>query len=127
MARIPGSVAAREGMQLALEQAAIAREEGEIPVGAVVMRGGDVIAAAHNETVALGHPTAHAEFLAIHRALRAVLLADSLRSPLIASGFRQVKQFSCLRTATEVLGVYNEVARAKVVPTVATPPPVRGR
>ncbi len=63
----------------------------------------------------------------IARGIREVLLDDSLRAHLIASGFRQVKQFSWRRTATEVLGVYNEVARAKVVPTVATPPPVRGR
>lgn len=56
-------------MRLALEQAGIARDEGEIPVGAVVVRDGTVVASAHNETVSLGHPTAHAEFLALHRAL----------------------------------------------------------
>jgi tRNA(adenine34) deaminase len=66
---IPVSAADLDGMRLALAQAKVARDEGEIPVGAVVMRDGAVIAAAHNETVALGHPTAHAEFLAIHRAL----------------------------------------------------------
>jgi len=56
-------------MRQALEQARLARDAGEIPVGAVVMRGGEVVATAHNETVELHHPTAHAEFLAIHRAL----------------------------------------------------------
>lgn len=56
-------------MRLALEQAELARDAGEIPVGAVIMRGGEVVAAAHNETVELNHPTAHAEFLAIHRAI----------------------------------------------------------
>jgi tRNA(adenine34) deaminase len=56
-------------MALALEQARVARDEGEIPVGAVVVLDGEVVASAHNETVELGHPTAHAEFLAIHRAL----------------------------------------------------------
>ncbi len=66
---IPVSAADVDGMRLALAEAERARDEGEIPVGAIVMQGGAVIAAAHNETVALGHPTAHAEFLAIHRAL----------------------------------------------------------
>jgi tRNA(adenine34) deaminase len=56
-------------MRLALAQAALARDAGEVPVGAVVQRGGVVVAAAHNETVDLHHPTAHAEFLAIHRAM----------------------------------------------------------
>lgn len=56
-------------MRHALAQAELARDAGEIPVGAVVVRGGEVVASAHNETVELHHPTAHAEFLAIHRAL----------------------------------------------------------
>jgi tRNA(adenine34) deaminase len=74
---IPVLAADLDGMRLALAQAEHARDEGEIPVGAVVMQGGLVIAAAHNETVSLGHPTAHAEFLALHRAL-ADLGADRL-------------------------------------------------
>lgn len=56
-------------MRLALAQAELARDAGEVPVGAIVMRGGEVVASAHNETVELHHPTAHAEFLAMHRAL----------------------------------------------------------
>ena len=43
-----------------------------MPVGAVVMRQGAVIAAAHNETEARHDPTAHAELLAIQRALQSV-------------------------------------------------------
>ncbi len=66
---IPVAAADVAGMQLALAQAEIARDEGEIPVGAVVMQNGVVVGSAHNETVSLGHPTAHAEFLALHRAL----------------------------------------------------------
>lgn len=69
MTGIPVSAADEAAMRLALEQAGIARDEGEIPVGAVVVRDGTVVASAHNETVSLGHPTAHAEFLALHRAL----------------------------------------------------------
>src|SRR5665213_3382739 len=56
-------------MRLALDQAIAARDAGEVPVGAVVVRDGEVVASAHNETVELHHPTAHAEFLALHRAL----------------------------------------------------------
>lgn len=52
---------------LALAEAAVAA--GEVPVGAVVVREGQVLGASHNETVATGDPTAHAEFLAIRRAL----------------------------------------------------------
>jgi tRNA(adenine34) deaminase len=55
-------------MRLALEQAELASGEGEIPVGAVVMAGRQVIAAAHNLPVSLRDPTAHAEILAIRDA-----------------------------------------------------------
>ena len=58
-------------MRAALAEAARAAAAGEMPVGAVVVRGGQTIAVAHNETVALRQPTAHAEWLAIHRALAA--------------------------------------------------------
>jgi len=42
---------------------------GEVPVGAVVYRDGTVVARAHNESVARRDPTAHAELLAVQRAL----------------------------------------------------------
>jgi len=56
-------------MRWALDLASRAGALGEVPVGAVIVRGGKVIAEAHNETVARGDPTAHAELLAIQRAL----------------------------------------------------------
>jgi len=59
-------------MEAALEQARLAATKDEVPIGAVVMRGDDVIAAAHNETIARSNPTYHAEFLAIERALEAL-------------------------------------------------------
>jgi tRNA(adenine34) deaminase len=59
-------------MTTALEQARHAAAEDEVPIGAVVMRGDEVIAAAHNETIARKNPTYHAEFLAIERALEAL-------------------------------------------------------
>jgi tRNA(adenine34) deaminase len=60
------------GMQAALLEAGRAAGRNEIPVGAVVMRDGRVIAAAHNETEQRHDPTAHAELLVIQRALRAL-------------------------------------------------------
>jgi tRNA(adenine34) deaminase len=59
-------------MQAALLEAGRAAGRNEIPVGAVVMRDGRVIAAAHNETEQRHDPTAHAELLVIQRALRAL-------------------------------------------------------
>ncbi len=55
-------------MALALEQARKAVRAGEVPIGAVIMKDGEIVAAAHNETRALPDPTAHAELLAIRRA-----------------------------------------------------------
>ncbi|MCD8284291.1 MAG: nucleoside deaminase [Opitutae bacterium] len=59
-------------MALAFNEAIAAWNEDEVPVGAVVARGGIVIAAAHNRTIAATDPTAHAEMIAITQAARAV-------------------------------------------------------
>jgi tRNA(adenine34) deaminase len=61
-----------EAMRLALDQAAAAVVHGDVPIGAVVLRGGAVIAARHNERELTGDPTAHAEVLAIRDAARVV-------------------------------------------------------
>lgn len=58
-------------MRLALEQAARAAALGEVPVGAVVVRGGEVLATGHNLTHTLQDPSAHAEMVAIRRAAQA--------------------------------------------------------
>ncbi len=52
-------------MRLALDQAQIAYEMGEVPIGAVVVSSGRVIARAHNLTERLNDPSAHAEMQAI--------------------------------------------------------------
>ena len=52
-------------LALALKEALAAFDEGEVPVGAVVVLGGQVIGRGHNRREALGDPTAHAELLAI--------------------------------------------------------------
>ena len=56
----------------ALKQARLAADAGEVPVGAVILRDGVVIAAAHNAPRALADPTAHAEILAIRAAAKAL-------------------------------------------------------
>ena len=65
-------------MAQALAQARAAIDAGEVPIGAVVVRDGAVIAAAHNRPRTLHDPTAHAEILAIREACRA---AGSQRLP----------------------------------------------
>ena len=57
-------------MALALDEARAAAARGEVPVGAVVVRDGEVMARAGNRTRELADPTAHAEMLAIREACR---------------------------------------------------------
>ena len=61
-----------QAMQVALQQAQLASESGDVPVGAVVMHDGQIIAARHNEREATGDPTAHAEILALRDAATAL-------------------------------------------------------
>jgi tRNA(adenine34) deaminase len=57
-------------MQLALEEAKRAAARGEVPVGAVLVRDGEVVSAAGNRTRELSDPTAHAEIVVIREAAR---------------------------------------------------------
>jgi tRNA(adenine34) deaminase len=59
-------------MHLALEQAREAERLGEVPVGAVIVRNGGLIATGHNLTHTLQDPSAHAEMVAIRRAAEVV-------------------------------------------------------
>lgn len=59
-------------MRLALAEAARAREAGEVPVGAVVAREGEVVGRGFNHPIAGRDPTAHAEVAAIRDAARRV-------------------------------------------------------
>lgn len=59
-------------MQMALEEARAAVGRGEVPVGCVIVRGGEVVARAGNRTIADKDPTAHAELIAIRQAAAAV-------------------------------------------------------
>jgi tRNA(adenine34) deaminase len=59
-------------MDLALVEAHAAAAAGEVPVGCVIVRGGDVLARTRNRTLAERDPTAHAEMLAIRQAAAAI-------------------------------------------------------
>ncbi|MDP1538352.1 MAG: tRNA adenosine(34) deaminase TadA [Burkholderiales bacterium] len=55
-------------MQAALELAAQAARAGEVPVGAVVVKAGDIIGRGHNQPITRADPTAHAEIMAMREA-----------------------------------------------------------
>jgi len=55
-------------MRAALAEAGAAGEEGDVPVGAVVVRGGRIIGRGHNQRERLNDPTAHAEMIALSAA-----------------------------------------------------------
>jgi tRNA(adenine34) deaminase len=59
-------------MRLALREAELALAHEDVPVGAVVVLGGELLAAAHNERELRQDPTAHAEVLALREAARAI-------------------------------------------------------
>jgi len=59
-------------MRLAIDAARLALDHDDVPVGAVVVAGGEVVAAAHNERERLADPTAHAETVAIRAAAQAL-------------------------------------------------------
>jgi tRNA(adenine34) deaminase len=59
-------------MRLALREAELARAHEDVPIGAVVVGGGELLASAHNERELRQDPTAHAEVLALREAARAL-------------------------------------------------------
>ena len=61
-----------EWMRMALEEAQLAADEGEIPVGAVLVKDGTLLARAHNRREADHDPTAHAELLCMREAAKAL-------------------------------------------------------
>jgi tRNA(adenine34) deaminase len=78
---VPGMTTHEARMRLALRQAKLAAEAGEVPVGAVIYNGGELAGQAWNQTRTLKDPTAHAEIIAITQAAAAAgdwRLTDSI-------------------------------------------------
>lgn len=69
---VPVAPAAEAFMRQALLAAEKAAQMGEVPVGAVVVVGGEVVASAHNERETTNDPTAHAEVVALRKAAAAL-------------------------------------------------------
>lgn len=68
----PAALPDEAAMRLAMAEAVAAEAHGDVPIGAVVVRDGRVIAARHNERELTGDPTAHAEVLALRDAAAVV-------------------------------------------------------
>src|SRR5258708_33531187 len=102
-----------KGRAAALQQAGRAATEDEVPIGAVVMRGDEIVAEAHNETVARSNPTCHAEFLAVERALEA-LETDRLTDCTLYVTLEPCAQCAgaivLAKVGKRVLGAYDEKA-----------------
>lgn len=84
-------------MAMALRLAAKALDVDEVPVGAVIVASGSVIARSHNQVVTLRDPTAHAEMLAITQA------AAALENERLASATLYVSMEPCAMCAGAVL------------------------
>jgi tRNA(adenine34) deaminase len=67
-----GSPTAERFMRLALEEAALALEHDDVPVGAVLVHEGEVLAAGHNERELRQDPSAHAEMIALRAGAQAL-------------------------------------------------------
>jgi tRNA(adenine34) deaminase len=76
-------------MQEALKQAKRAKEAGEVPVGCVIVHNNRIIGRAHNQTVQLHDPTAHAEMIAITQA------AESLQNERLTDAILYVTVEPC--------------------------------
>ena len=66
-----------EKMLIAIHEALVAFNEGEVPVGAALIKDDIVIASAHNQCIKMRDPTAHAELLVIQKAIK---LIDSFKN-----------------------------------------------
>jgi len=102
-------------MRIALEQAHQALKEGEVPIGAVLISEGEVLAQAHNMPISLNDPTAHAEILVLREA---ALRKNNYRLPNTVLYVTVEPCVMCVgailqaRVATVVFGAFDSKAGA---------------
>lgn len=97
-------------MDTALQEADVASAEGEVPVGAAVLKGNELIARGHNRVIALNDPTAHAEVLAIRQAcerLKTHMLIDCAIYVTLEPCALCVKAIMLSRIKKIYFGAYN--------------------
>ena len=102
-------------MRIALDQAHQALKEGEVPIGAILISEGKVIAQAHNMPISLNDPTAHAEILVLREA---ALRKNNYRLPNTVLYVTVEPCVMCIgailqaRVATVVFGAFDPKAGA---------------
>ncbi|MDA0683492.1 MAG: tRNA adenosine(34) deaminase TadA [Bacteroidetes bacterium] len=105
----------RRWMKMAIREAEKALDEGEVPVGAIVVHGGQVVGRGHNQVERLSDPTAHAEIIAITAA------CDRLRDKFLTEATLYVTLEPCpmcagaitlARLKRVVYGAFDEKAGA---------------
>jgi tRNA(adenine34) deaminase len=104
-----------ECMRLALEEATAAAEAGEVPVGAVVVADGEVVASAGNRTIRDKDPSGHAEVLALRAAAERVgnhRLAQATLYVTLEPCVMCVGAIAQARLARVVFGAYDRKAGA---------------
>jgi tRNA(adenine34) deaminase len=84
-------------IRLALEEAKLASAAGEVPVGAVIVLGDDILAKAHNNSISMNDSSAHAEVLAIRRA------GDSIGNYRLAGTTLYVTLEPCIMCAGAII------------------------
>lgn len=127
-------------MGLALDEAWAALDHGDVPIGAIVVQGGEVIASRHNERELSGDPTAHAEVLALRDAAKVVggwrleecTLVVTLEPCLMCGGaavnsrLKRVVYGAADMKAGACLSLYNVCDDPRLNHRVALTPGVRG-
>jgi tRNA(adenine34) deaminase len=102
-------------MRAALADAALARDSDEVPVGAVVVVDGEVVATGHNATIAARDPSGHAEVIALREAARKLdnhRLANATLYVTLEPCVMCVGALAQARIARVVFGAYDKKAGA---------------
>ena len=109
------SAADENGMRAALAEAEAAAASGEVPVGAIVVIDGEIVAAAHNATIADHDPSGHAEVLALRAASQRLgnhRLANATLYVTLEPCVMCVGAIAQARVARVVFGAYDRKAGA---------------